>query len=127
MRELEEKQANLRDLIESYHNLASLYEEQGKLEEAITFYLSALDLHEKVFGTESLNLVPRLNNVGMAYKKLKNYDTAIKYFVRSLEIKKKKYGESHDELKDAYGNLKGICDLWGKHDLANVYEELSKK
>ena len=66
---IKEKQlgAEQSDIAESLNNLASLYIDQGKYEEALPHYLRALTIMEKLLGVEHPNVAASLNNLASLY------------------------------------------------------------
>ena len=48
--------------------LAALYDEQGLYEDAIQLQLRALDIHEKVYGSDHPYTAITLNNLGNTYR-----------------------------------------------------------
>jgi signal transduction histidine kinase/prefoldin subunit 5 len=86
------------------------YDAQGRLKEAIEYYLKSLDIAEKNKLTAIKNLV--LVNLGRAYYCLKNYDKALEYYEKSIELRK--------ELNDS---IHLVYDFTG---MATVYREQQK-
>ncbi|KAL9649615.1 hypothetical protein ABK040_003292 [Willaertia magna] len=90
----EELQEDMIRLIELHHNKGVLLMEEGKVENAIQEYKTAIDLIEKE-RKNSLNvvlsnnklLIECLNNLGFIYlENKKDYEKALEYFNKAIEI-----------------------------------------
>ena len=77
------------------NNLAELYREQGKYEEAEPLYRRAIAIGEKVLGPEHPRLAIWLNNLALLYLALGKYGEAEPLYRRSLGIFEKVLGKGH--------------------------------
>ncbi|HEY4033613.1 MAG TPA: toll/interleukin-1 receptor domain-containing protein, partial [Ktedonobacteraceae bacterium] len=76
------------------NNLALLYFAQGKYEQAEPVYLRALDICEKVWGTEHAQFATTLDNLALLYRSQGKYEQAELLYQRTLTIKEKVWGTS---------------------------------
>ena len=90
-------------LAQTYNNYAALCHSQGKYAFAENHYKKALDINEKIFGAESLEVAQNLHNLAVAYSAKLRYEEAEPLYKRSLAIKEKHLGPDNPEL---FGNLK---------------------
>lgn len=90
---------------------------QGKTEQALSYYLKALELAEKFNIYDQLGLV--YNNLGANYLFQTEYQDALAYFYKSLEVRK--------TIKDTVGTVKVLNNLGATHckllqlDSARIY------
>ena len=78
----------------SFENLASLYEIQGKIEEAKTLLLKTLEMKKKLLGIEHSSVATSLNSLAILYDNQEEYETAESYYRKALEIMQKKLVQS---------------------------------
>ena len=64
------------DVAKSQNNLALLYQDQGRFEEAETFYKLSVETNEKILGTDHPEVAKGLNNLGMLYQSQGRYSDA---------------------------------------------------
>jgi tetratricopeptide (TPR) repeat protein len=70
-----------------YHQLGHIKDEQGKYEEAITFYEKGLEILTKALDPNHLDLAASYNNIGIAYKNMADHPKALSYYEKSLAIR----------------------------------------
>jgi len=87
---------------EASYNLGLLYQEKGKIEDAINFYHSAIGANP--------NLYLVYYNLGNAFRGMGNLDEAAKHYSKAIEIK--------DNFADAYYNLGVVYEKKIALDLA---------
>ena len=83
------------DVAQSLNNLASLYESQGKYEEAEPLYRRSLAIKEKQLGEDHPDVATSLNNLALFYNTQGNYTEAQTLSQRALTILKQKLGDQH--------------------------------
>lgn len=67
-----------------YGNLAIVYQEQGKLDEAIRVYEKALEIMER--NNDEAGIARQYGNLGRLYSKKGNKTQAREYYLKSLDI-----------------------------------------
>jgi tetratricopeptide (TPR) repeat protein len=106
---------------EAWNQLGIAAEMQGRMPEAIDFYLKALKIFEQ--GNLKKPSARTLNNLGAAYYYLQTFSRAESYFRRSLAI----YLETRDSLSmaDAFSNLGSLCEQTDRFGEALNYHRQS--
>jgi signal transduction histidine kinase len=94
------------------NNMAMIYHNEGKLDQAIQYYQLSLSLRKEV--NDQKGIGDSYNNIGNTYADKGNYKEAIEHYFRSLTIR--------ENLKDSFGiansyaSIAGIYFLLKKHD-----------
>ncbi len=94
--------------VQSLGDLASLYRVQGRYEEAEPLFHQALDLAERAFGPDDLEVSSVLNNLAVLYKYTGRFAEAGRLYQRALSITEKALGSEHPEVATIYHNLGGL-------------------
>ncbi len=97
------------------HNLALVYQEQGKYADAEGLYKRALAIREKTLGVSHPHVAQTLNNLGNMYKELGNYADAESLLKRALAIWEKALGAGHPDVARALNNLANVYKEQGKY------------
>ena len=101
-----------------YNSLAIIYMYQNQNEEAITYYLKALEV-EKKSGSESTVMTGILNyNLGLNYKLVADFEPAVEYILKAVDIWKKILGEDHSYVGRANSLIGDIRMIQGDYDRA---------
>ncbi|MES2796889.1 MAG: tetratricopeptide repeat protein [Bacteroidota bacterium] len=98
-------------------NFAILEKMDGNYEKSQEYYLSAMQIAEKVGWTRGVAIC--LNNIGEGYKELAQFDKCIEYTNKAVEL-----NESLDQKRGIANNFEVIGDAYylsGKHGLALDY------
>ena len=104
---------NLREIANSYNNLAIAYEMEDSLQLAEDYYLKALDIYHN--SKDTLNMARCNNNLGVLFRKKKRqnkaqkkelHDKAIQYIDKALELNK---ATGRKDLQVINWNNKGNC------------------
>eukprot|EP01040_Poterioochromonas_malhamensis_P001759 gene1759-1872_t len=116
-------------LLKVMYDLASLYSDEGKLNEAHEFHVNSLTLAEKIYGTDESypdysKVLEYKNNVGSSYYWKGDYDEAEKIFEEILPLQIKYFTENHITTLRSMNTLALINTQLLKYQLA---EELSNK
>ena len=77
---------------QSLNNLAAVYGDQGRYEEAVPLYQRALAIREKALGPDHPNTAQSLNNLASLYGRQGRYEEAESLFQRALAIQEKALG-----------------------------------
>jgi tetratricopeptide (TPR) repeat protein len=106
------------------NDLATVYQDQGRYDEAIEKYEEALRIAEKTIGREHRDYASRLNNLGEVYRMQGRYDEAIEKYEEALRIDEKTIGREHPGYAIRLNNLAVVYRLQGRYDEAiEKYEE----
>jgi len=82
----------------SFNNLAEIYREQGKYEEAELMYKRELEIREKALGSGHPDVAASLNNLGSLYQAQGKFANAAPLYHRAIEIAEKSLGEEHPDF-----------------------------
>ena len=80
------------DTLGSLNNLAVLYWNQGKYEQAEPLYQRALEAQERVLGPEHPNTLGTVNNLAILYWNQGKYEQAEPLYQRALAIREQVFG-----------------------------------
>jgi len=85
--------------------LASVYDAQGRYDEAIEKYEEALRIDEKTIGKEHPSYAIDLNNLADVYHSQGRYDEALPFFQDALLIFEKTLPENHPNIQSVRESL----------------------
>ena len=88
----------------SLSNLASLYENQGRYDEAEPLYLDALEMQKQLLGEAHPAFAKSLNGLALLYTFQGRYAEAESLYQQSLMISIQTFGESHSITCTVRGN-----------------------
>ncbi|CAF1138424.1 unnamed protein product [Adineta steineri] len=88
-----------------YHQLGGIKDDQGKYEEALTFYEKSLAICQKTLPPNHPVLAASYNNIGSVHGKMGDYPKALSYFEKDLEISQQSLPPNHPDLASSYGNI----------------------
>ena len=77
---------------------ASVYDSQGKYDEALEYYNKALTIYLNKLGEDHPDVAMTYMNLGKLCEKLEQYQTALEYYEKAKPI----YSRSHNGQYDAY-------------------------
>ena len=106
-----------------FHNLASVYYDQGNYLKALEYYEKALAIRERVLGTDHPYTAATYNNMALVYDAQGNYEKALEYYEKALAIREKVLGKEHPDTAITYNNVAGVYDAQGNYDKALEYFE----
>ncbi|HEU5380043.1 MAG TPA: toll/interleukin-1 receptor domain-containing protein [Ktedonobacteraceae bacterium] len=102
----------------SLNNLAGLYKEQGKYEEAESLYQRVLAICEQKLGVTHSDTATSLNNLAELYRVWGKYEEAEPLYKRSLEIYEQKLAVTRPNTATCLNNLAELYRVWGKYEEA---------
>ncbi len=91
-------------LATSLNNLAGLYHQQGKYNEAEPLYKRSLAIVEKALGHEHPHVATSLNNLAELYRFQGKFVDAEQLYKRSLAIREKALGPAHPQVATSLEN-----------------------
>ena len=100
------------------YDLASVYCEQGQLDEALALYLEIMPYYKRKGGVYLGSTYGNMANVYQGQGKL---DLALEYYAKALEIRVAALGEKHPSVGETYNNIGLVYQDQGKLDLALEY------
>jgi CHAT domain-containing protein/Flp pilus assembly protein TadD len=95
---IREKAGNPENLALTLNNLASVLQEDGRLDEAEPLYGRAIALYEEAVGAEHPSLGQALSNFAVLHLLRKDYDRAGPLYRRALAIREKALGPVHQDV-----------------------------
>jgi tetratricopeptide (TPR) repeat protein len=98
------------DTVVTLNNLAQLYHDQGRYEEAEPLLQRTLGIREKTLGPEHLDTVVSISNLGGLYRDQGRYEEAEPLLQRTLGIREKVLGPEHPNTALTLNNLGGLYD-----------------
>ncbi|WP_188262670.1 FxSxx-COOH system tetratricopeptide repeat protein [Azospirillum tabaci] len=90
------------------NNLAGLYRDLGRLDEAVPLLARVLKIREKALGPDHPDTANGLNNLATLYRDLEQLDEAVPLMARALKIREKFFGSDHNEIALGLNNLAGL-------------------
>ena len=72
-----------------------MYEAQGEHEKALRYYNKALDVVEKVLGSEHPNTAATYINMAEVYQAQGKYEKALEHYEKALTVFMARLGENH--------------------------------
>jgi len=105
-----------------------LYYNQGKYEDALKYYFSALKIFEEnISDLNKSRIGTSYYNIGVVYNQIGNYTLAKEYFSKSMDIRKKFYNSDHPKLAYIYNGIGGVCQNLGEYGEALKYYFITLK
>lgn len=119
------------ELSGTYNNLAFIYENEKRYNEAEDLFTKALVISREELGGKDTTTADIWNNLGGLLYKAGKYDRAIEMHKSALDIRKEVLGENHHDVAQSWGNLAvayaEINDLQAaKESFNNALEILEK-
>ncbi|CAF0771032.1 unnamed protein product [Adineta steineri] len=85
-----------------YGQLGLIKYDQGKYQEAFTFYEKSLAIYQKTLSPNDPELANSYNNIGLVYDAMCNYPKALSSHEQALEIRQKSLDPNHPDLAKSY-------------------------
>jgi len=103
------------------NNIGGMLQDQGKLDEAMSFYKEALEGSRRVLGIDHPKTLAYLNNMGTLLHEQGKLSEAIPYFKDALEGFRKQLGNDHPSTLMRINNMGHLLQNQGKLDEAMLY------
>jgi tetratricopeptide (TPR) repeat protein len=97
------------------NNLASLYQNQGRLTEAEPLLQRALAIREKALSRDNPEVATFLNNLALLYHAQGRYAEAVPLLQRALAIREKVLGRDDPDVATSLNNLAALYQSQGRH------------
>ena len=88
-----------------YDELALLYDNMGKYNEALSLLLKALEMRKCILQEEHPDMVQSYTSIGLVYYELTEYDNALEYLNYALDLANKIWTGAFSFKADIYNNL----------------------
>ncbi len=104
--------------LDSMNDVASVLQDQSRLDDALALFRAALPLYEKTHGPNAPETLAARNNLGMLLVMLGNYPEAETHFRAALAAQRQNPGNEHIMTLDTMSNLATLLQYEGKLDEA---------
>jgi tetratricopeptide (TPR) repeat protein/tRNA A-37 threonylcarbamoyl transferase component Bud32 len=104
-------------------SLATTYQEQGNLEEALVHIERALAIFKATYGPEHPMVAGTLNNRATVYEAQGKYEESLAGHQQVLAMMIRMVGDDHPYVADSYQNIGQTYRVMGKLDLAREHIE----
>ncbi|ELW66021.1 Kinesin light chain 4 [Tupaia chinensis] len=107
------------------NNLAVLYGKRGKYKEAEPLCQRALEIREKVLGTDHPDVAKQLNNLALLCQNQGKYEAVERYYQRALAIYEGQLGPDNPNVARTKNNLASCYLKQGKYaEAETLYKEI---
>ncbi|NER84815.1 MAG: tetratricopeptide repeat protein, partial [Leptolyngbya sp. SIO1D8] len=89
----------------SLNNLADLYSDQGRYDEAEPLYHQALEIYREQFGEAHPTVATSLNNLALLYQAQNRFNEAEPLYLQSLAVFREQLGYRHPDIANSLNNL----------------------
>ncbi|CAF1038072.1 unnamed protein product [Adineta steineri] len=106
-----------------YVQLGLITMDQGKYQEALTFYEKSLGICQNTLPPSHPNLAISYNNIGNVHRIMGNYSKALLSHEKALEIQQQSLPLNHPDLASSYKNIGNVYFNMGNYPKALLYHE----
>ncbi|KAF8467212.1 hypothetical protein BDZ91DRAFT_762700 [Kalaharituber pfeilii] len=104
--------------LHTVHNIAVVYEQQGKYSQALELYQRALAGYEKSLGVDHPSTLRTVNNMAVVYENQGKYSQALELYQRALAGREKSLGVDHPSTLNTVNNMAVVYEQQGKYSQA---------
>lgn len=109
----------------TYSNIASVYKEQGDIDNALNFYFKALAICKQMDGERSNEIIEIYNNIAMVYQDMGRVDEALEIYCKVIKINNEMIKENNPNMASTYSNMASIYRQKKEYDKAlNLYHKV---
>ncbi|CAF1055672.1 unnamed protein product [Adineta steineri] len=94
-----------KDRVTIYHRLGLIKYNQGKFQEALTFYKKSLAIRQKSLPPNHPDSAKSYNSIGNVHCNTGNYPKTLFYYEKALEIRQQTLPLNHPDLAMSYNNI----------------------
>ena len=113
--------SNKQETATLFHNIATVYQDQGEYEKALEYFRKALAIREKVLGAEHPSTATTYNNIAVVYWSQGEYEKSLGYYKKALAIDETVLGAEHPSTATTYNNIALVYQYQGDDDKALEY------
>jgi tetratricopeptide (TPR) repeat protein len=113
-----EQTTNETEAAHIYNQLGWAKYDQGKYNEATTFYETSLQIYQKTLPPNNLELAMSYNNIGAVYENMGEYSKALSSYEKALETRQQSLPLNHPYLAMSYNNIGGVYENMGEYSKA---------
>ena len=100
------------------NNIAGVYQAQGEYIKALDYYGKALEVREKVLGSNHTDTSETYNNMAGVYQDQGEYGKALESYGKALGIVERVLGSDHPYTAATYNNIAGVYQAQGEYEKA---------
>ena len=100
----------------AFNNLGSVYIKQGNYEKALEYYGNALELLERVLGSDHPDTATTYNNMAGVYQAQGDYEKALEYYDKALDVIGRVLGSDHPYTAATYNNMAEVYCAQGEYE-----------
>ncbi|KAF3159958.1 hypothetical protein TWF751_000510 [Orbilia oligospora] len=119
----EERESNNQMFFDHVHNIALVFSNQGKYDEAMQWYTRALAGCEKALGKDHPSTLDTVHNIAGVFSNQGKYDEAMRWYQRAISGREKALGKDHPSTLDTVNNIALVFSNQGKYDEAMQWYE----
>ncbi|CAF3328461.1 unnamed protein product [Rotaria socialis] len=123
--ELLEDASNDSDRAFIYHQLGDVKKNQGKYNEAVSFYENSYSIKRKSLPEDHLGLAIFYNNIGQLYNKMGDYSKALEFYEKTLGLNGKGLPPNHPDLATSYNSIGSVYENMADYSKALLLYEKS--
>ncbi|CAF3615250.1 unnamed protein product [Adineta steineri] len=106
-----------------FHQLGLIKSNQGKYQEALTFYEKSLTIRQTTLPPNHPDLAESYNGIGYSHDRMGNYPKALSSHEKALEIQQQSLPPNHPDLAGSYYNIGNVYGRMGNHSKALSFHE----
>ncbi|KAL3922903.1 MAG: hypothetical protein SGILL_001953 [Bacillariaceae sp.] len=99
-------------------NLAHIYKQLGKHDQALNAYMEVFKMQSATFGNESLHVAETLSSIGLMQYHLRDYESSFESYQQALHIRRQSYG--NDDHPDVASTLNSVGLVLFKQDMFDL-------
>ncbi|CAF0813555.1 unnamed protein product [Adineta steineri] len=112
-----------KDTVPIYHRLGAMKHNQGKHQEALTFYEKSIAIKQKTLPPNHPDLATSYHNIGNVHDNIGNYQKALLSHEKVLEICQQSLPPNHLNLAKSYNNIGNVHINMGNYPEALLSHE----
>jgi len=93
------------ELATTLNEIAAVYGDTGRLEEAEVLHRDVLETRREAFGEESNAVAASFNNLALIYQMKRDHAEAESLFLRALRMRQQRLGSKHRKVASMHNNL----------------------
>lgn len=105
------------------NNIAELYRNYGRYDDAMKLYKRIKDIREKFLGKEHPDTSDTYNDIAIVYHRQGDYAKTLEWYEKALDIRKTVLGKEHPSTATMYNNIAIVYTRQGDYAKALVWYE----
>ncbi|CAF5114068.1 unnamed protein product, partial [Rotaria sp. Silwood1] len=122
-----EETSNDTDKARINNKLGDVKYDQGRYEEAMSFYKTAFQIYRKALPKDHSTLAEIYNSIGAVHNNMANHSRAVKYFETALKIRKQALPSTHSDIAQSYAWVGAAYNNMGEYSKALEFYEKAHK